>query len=145
MLMKGISEIITMVLILMIVVALIGLAYVWFSGMFTNLTGTTEASVDTTTTAMSTSFRIEMTRNVTPTNVSVTIRNIGNAPINVSRMSAYISDTNYPILSSSSLTTPVSTGSVVTFNVSCPGNIEPKGKRLRIITETGLEQAATIA
>ena len=91
--MKGVSEIIAIILILMIVIALAALAYTWFSGTFSSLTGTASTSVSQTTGAMASSFKIEAAKNMSATNNSVTIRNTGTTAIDLTKMSAYMSET----------------------------------------------------
>ena len=138
--MKGVSAIIAIILILLIVVALAALTYTWFTGIFASLTGTTQTSIDTTTTSMETSFRIETAKNVTSSVVTVIIRNIGTSTVNVDKMSAYVDDEKKDIedVSNSSL----DYGEISKFNVT--GATEPKGKKLKIVAEIGLEQTTTI-
>jgi flagellin-like protein len=138
--MKGVSAIIAIILILMIVIALAALAYTWFTGIFSSLTGTAETSVESTTTAMGTNFRIENAKNTSATNVTVNVRNVGTSTINVSKMTAYVNDEkkNIEDISDSSLTY----GETAIFNVTSVS--EPKGKKLKLVAETGFEQSTTI-
>ena len=139
--MKGVSAIIAIILILMIVVALAALAYTWFTGIFASLTGTAQTSVETTTTALGTNFRIESAKNVTPSVVTVTIRNVGTTTIDLTKLTAYVNDEKKDIENQASLGDLVY-GNTTTFNVT--GVTEPKGKKLKIVAETGLEQSTTI-
>jgi flagellin-like protein len=141
--MKGVSAIIAVILIVMIVVSLVGLTYTWFFGLFNSLADTTSASAETTKTSVGTIFKIESARNVTGIaccNVSTTIRNIGNPSINISRMTAYIDDEKKDIKGVTM--TALRGGFTTVFNVST--SIDPKGKKLKLITETGFEQTTTI-
>jgi len=139
--MKGVSEIIAIILILMIVVALAALAYTWFSGIFTSLTATTSNATTSTTNAMTTNFRIEVAKFLANNNVTVTIRCLGTTPLDLTLLSAYINDVPQNINGKSSLGT-ISYGNITTFNVT---NTTPaSGVRLRIIAASGLEQAITI-
>jgi len=90
--MKGVSSVIAIILILMIVIALSALAYTWFSGIFASLTSTAGTAVTTTTSAMTTQFRIEAARygGSVATGTNVTIRNTGTTNINGSLTVAYI-------------------------------------------------------
>jgi len=152
--MKGVSEIIAIILILMIVVALAALAYTWFSGIFTSLTTTTGNATSSASSAMTTNFRIEIAKNVTPGscyNATVTIRCLGNTPIDVTAMSAYVNDVTSKITNTTglmgNLPTALGYGSVATFYVT---NLTPTsgcnitGSRLRLIVASGLEQSITI-
>jgi flagellin-like protein len=154
MIMKGVSEIIAIILILMIVVALAALAYTWFSGIFSSLTATTSNATTSTTSAMTTNFRIEIAKNVTPGycyNATVTIRCLGNTPIDVTAMSAYINDVTSKITNTTggagNLNTALGYGGVATFYVT---NLTPvamcntTGSRLRLIVASGLEQSIII-
>jgi len=143
--MKGVSEIIAIILILMIVVALSALAYTWFSGIFTSLTTTTSNATTTTASAMSTNFRIEMAKNITGLatccNISVVIRCLGTTPIDLTKISAYVNDV--PATVPTGLPT-LNYSDTKTFNVTTTSAALGSGGRLRLIAATGLEQSATI-
>ena len=87
--MKGVSEIIAIVLILMIVIALAALAWTWFSGTLSTMLGTAGSSVSQTTNAMATQFAIE-TAVWNSKNVTVSIINTGTQTIDLSKLQAYI-------------------------------------------------------
>ncbi len=140
--MKGVSEIIAIILILMIVVALAALAYTWFSGIFSSLTATTSNATTSTASAMTTNFRIETAKNVTVAtccNYSVTLRCLGTTPLDLSKISAYVNDAPANVQGLTSLPTK-SYGEVWTFYI----NTTTSGTRLRIIAASGLEQSITI-
>jgi len=96
--MKGVSEVIAIILILMIVIALAALAYTWFSGIFTQLTGTAGQTIQQTTTTMGTQFAIEAAAcavGATPAcdvgdTITMTIRNTGQPTFDATRTSFYI-------------------------------------------------------
>jgi flagellin-like protein len=137
--MKGISEIITMVLIILIVVSLIGMLYIWTSGMFTSLSYTTQNRVDDTKNwAMD--FKIDVAKNLADGNVTVYVRNVGNSPLNASRMNAYVNDVLYPIADAP--TSALAQGGTATFNVT--GVPSPIGKRIKIMADNGLIKVTTI-
>jgi flagellin-like protein len=131
--MKGISEIITMVMIILIIVSLTGMLYIWVSGMFTDISSSAKNKVDNTKT-WAVDFKIGAAKNVTPTVVTVIIRNIGSAPMNVSRMNAYVDDTLYTI--SGAPTSALAEGGTATFNVT--GVTNPLGRRIKIMADNGL-------
>ena len=161
--MKGVSEIIAIIMILMIVVALSALAYTWFSGVFSSLTGGAQTSVETTTGAMGVNFRIETAKNITGLNstcclpgppgcpgcaynVTVTIRNLGQTPISVSQMAAYINDIPQKIWTNATngVLPTISYSQIATFNVSGGTTTDPYNQKLRLLTVSGLEQSITI-
>jgi FlaG/FlaF family flagellin (archaellin) len=141
--MKGVSEIITLVLIALIVVAMAGMAYMWFSGMLTTLTGDAQEKVDQSTNIMASNFRIEFANKVTDTVATVTILNLGSAPINVSKMSAYVNGERYQIDYQHATLGYLKYGNISTFNVT--GLSDPAGKRLRLVVESGVDQTTTIS
>jgi flagellin-like protein len=141
--MKGISEIIAIILILMIVIALAALAYTWFSGIFNQLTTTAGSSVTQTATAMGTQFKIENIRNTTPTSISATIRNLGTQAINLTNAGAYydgVPATSANITSSANPVNPSATSTVV-VNMSA---ILVCGKPLRLTVTTGASDSLTL-
>lgn len=88
--MKGVSEIIAIILILMIVIALAALAYTWFSGMFSTMTGSASSAVTSTTGEMATQFTIDSAKYVASGGYTdVTIRNTGTQNINASAGAGY--------------------------------------------------------
>jgi archaeal type IV pilus assembly protein PilA len=140
--MKGISEIIAIILILMIVIALAALAYTWFSGIFNQMTTNAGTSVTQSTNTMGTAFKIENIRNVTPTNISVTIRNLGTQSISLTNAGAYydgVPATNTNISASSVTVAPsaTSTISIGMTSITC-------GKSLMLTVTTGASDSATL-
>jgi flagellin-like protein len=96
--MKGVSEVIAIILILMIVIALAALAYTWFSGIFTQLTGTAGQTIQSTTTTMGTQFSLEAAAcavGATPACdaldvISMSIRNTGQPIFDATKTTFYI-------------------------------------------------------
>ena len=146
--MKGVSEIIAVILIVMIVVSLAALAYTWFSTIFSSLTTTTSNATTTTSSAMTTSFKIEIARNITGAttccNISVTLRSVGTAPLDLTKISAYINNMPSTIPGQSSLPTNLGYGSISTFNVSTTSSVLTPSSTLRIIAANGMDQTITI-
>ena len=93
--MKGVSEVIAIILILMIVIALSALAYTWFSGIFASMTASAGTAVTTTTQAMQTQFNLESAGNTSTNAIRFIIRNTGTQPFNCSdtKISVYIDGT----------------------------------------------------
>ncbi len=143
--MKGVSAIIAIILIIMIVVALAALAYPWIVEMFGILVGTTKSSTDTSTNVMGTEFKIEVAKNITGLsnccNVSVTIKNIGTSIIGLTKIAAYVDYEKQTIYNQINLGN-LASDNVVTFNISA--NEDPKGKKLKIVTNIGIEKTTTI-
>jgi len=96
--MKGVSEVIAIILILMIVIALAALAYTWFSGIFTQLTGTAGQTIQQTATTMGTQFVLEAAAcsvGATPAcdvgdTITFTLRNTGQPTFDATKTSVYI-------------------------------------------------------
>ena len=139
--MKGVSEIIAIVLILMIVIALAALAYTWFSGTFSQLTGTASTSITQTTGAIASSFKIEAAKNVSATNVSTTIRNTGTQAIDLTKMSAYVNETFSTI--NNGATGSLAVGGTATMYVTVTGfacnNV------LKLTSSSGFSDSKTIS
>ena len=137
--MKGFSEIITMVLIILIVVSLIGILYVWISGMFTDIASIAKNKAGDTE-KWSADFDIMSARNVTQNTVTIIIRNVGESAIDASRMNAYVDGELYQ---KSGLTADILLGGdTATFNIS--GVFSPYGKLLRVVDENGVGKSTTI-
>ncbi len=83
--MRGVSEVIAIILILMITISLAGLAYMFMSTTMSDVTSSAGSTVDITTSSMLTSFTIE-SMDV----VKVYVRNTGQNPL--SSMSVYVND-----------------------------------------------------
>ena len=122
----------------MIVIALAALAYTWFSGTFSSLTGTASTSVSQTTGAMTTNFEIESAKNTSATTVSVTVRNVGAQTIDLSLLRAYVSELPYATTASGTLATSV----VQNFNVNNVPN--PCGQILKLTVGGGYTQTVLI-
>jgi len=139
--MKGIESIIAIILILMIVIALAALAYTWFSGVFANLTNTASNATMTTASAMQANFVIENARN-SSTTVYFSIRNIGTATIDLTKVTAYVDDVPYTL--GGGCTGTLKYGEHTASECSISGVSNPKGKILKLAIAQGLEQRAVI-
>lgn len=140
--MKGISAVISVVLILMITVALASMAYVWFTTVFRTITTGTEEAAAGGITAMATKFTIESAYNTstTPNIVNVSIRNTGTKDIKTGTIAAYVNGVSSTVSNPSPATlTPGMPGSfaVTVTPVPCNGV-------LKVTEATGYEAYATI-
>jgi len=147
--MKGVSEVIAIILILMIVIALSALAYTWFSGIFASMTQSAGTAVTTTTSAMATQFRIESVRygGTVGTGTNVTIRNTGTQNINGSLVMVYIAGQVAPYQGISTGTSNIGQyGSAVIYNVSNSTAYSGVacGSVLTVTIGTGLTDSRTI-
>jgi archaellum component FlaF (FlaF/FlaG flagellin family) len=138
--MKGISEIITIVLIMFIAILLAGMAYAWFSGVFGDFKGGAESTADTAKNALGTDFQIVSARNVTANVIAVMIRNIGESPINASKLGAYLNGAMLRNDAPSYLLLRQGDAALINFSNAN----SPFGKRLTLVTDTGLEIGTTI-
>lgn len=144
--MKGQEEIITLVLLIMIVVALVALAYTWFSGVFSQLMQAASIAVTRTGNVMSTQFKLESAAYVPGDQIYVTIRNIGTQNFDATKTSFYVNE----ILSDSTLPDcphcsciELSKGCIASYNITYSGSLPAKSK-LKATIETGLEDTKDI-
>ena len=89
--MKGISAIIAVVLILLITVALAAAGYMFFSTTFSSITQSAGQSISATTAKFNILYSIEAAR-FANNNLTFTVRNIGQVPINISNVAVYVDD-----------------------------------------------------
>jgi len=143
---KGISDIIEIILVLMIVIAMVALSYTWFSGLFGDIMRTVAAAITRSATVMSIQFKVEAARfNITSGRVDAVIRNTGSQSFNASaeKLAAYIEETNSAIdevdISSPYILTG---GGLVRMVIS--NNTESCNKNLRLTIETGLSDSRSI-
>jgi len=120
--MKGISALISVILLLMIVTVLAGLAYVWFTNIFQLLSSSAEQSATGASQTLATQFRIEVAKNITGLpagtyKVKTTIRNTGTQNIDMTKIAGFIDDEIKTVELGPSVTTLVP-GNITTFNVT---------------------------
>jgi len=139
--MKGISDVIAEILILMIVVALAALGWTWFSGIFADLTDTAETSVTQTVSGMAQSFVIENAFcDTTTPELHFTLRNTGSDDIDDDRVVAYVQGSRLTV------GVPgfdIRSGFVGDFNSSYDCSVDV-GYALEITIETGLSKTKII-
>ena len=139
--MKGVSDVIAEILILMIVTALAALAWTWFSGIFSNLASTAETSVTQTVTGMAQNFVLENAWcEVTTPELQFTIRNTGTNPIDDDIVAAYVNGKRKDVTPPGADILP-GEGGDFTSSYDCTGDV---GETLSITIQTGLSKTRTI-
>jgi FlaG/FlaF family flagellin (archaellin) len=139
--MKGVSDVIAEVLILMIVTALAALAWTWLSGIFSILTATAETSVMQTVTGMAQNFVLENAWcELTTPELQFTIRNTGTNPIDDDVVAAYVNAQRKDVTPPGTDISPEEDGDF-TSSYDCTGDI---GETLTITIQTGLSKTRRI-
>ncbi len=90
---KGISAVVAVIMLLMITVALVGMAYVWLSSAFTGVTKTTGEAIEKRTETIITNFVINGAWNETiggVTYINISLQNIGTTEIPIESMSVMV-------------------------------------------------------
>jgi flagellin-like protein len=142
--MKGVSEVIAIILILMIVIALAALAYTFFSDTMGQITGQASTSVTQTSDAMATSFMIEAARNSTigaTAVVNATLRNTGSQSVDLSKLTVYVNDA-YVALTSGNTGTMAS-GATANIGMTVSGYT--CNSILKVTGTTGFTQSKVIS
>ncbi len=121
--MRGVSEVIAIILILMITISLAGLAYMFMSTTMSDVTSSAGSTVDTTTSSMLTSFTIE-SMDV----AKVYVRNTGQNAL--TSLSVYINDEP----ATYNVTTPIAAGSVGTITIY---SFIPDGATVKVTSPSG--------
>jgi flagellin-like protein len=89
--MKGVSEIIAIILILMITISLAALAYTWFSGIFSEIMDAAGSLLTSSSKTMATQFKVDNALYVASDNIIyASIRNTGNQNFDASKTLFYI-------------------------------------------------------
>jgi hypothetical protein len=128
--MKAVSEIIAIILILMITIAIAGIAYTFMSTTMASTTAAASSAIDTTTTGMATSFVIDSIDVA-----KVYVRNTGQTAI--SDLSAYINDMPAHYNFAQSQITPGQVGTITIYDF-----IE-EGDTIKVISSNGLSASKT--
>ena len=149
--MKGVSEVIAIILILMIVIALAALAYTWFSGIFGTMTQTAGQNIQQTSQQMNAQFALESAKCSVlgcagVDCVKVVIRNTGATTITMNKVTAYIAGVKFT--ATNPLPATITNGATGTFDVTlanlCTGATNAVGKTFKAVIDTGLEQTRTV-
>jgi FlaG/FlaF family flagellin (archaellin) len=139
--MRGVSAIISIILIVMIVVALGGMTYTWFRGMVGSLSESAENATSTATNTLGMRAELEAVKYYSANKVNATIRNSGTVNINKSKIGAFVDGKYCPVYTpNSGILSPgaVETFSITNTTAACPNKV------LKITVESGLESYRTI-
>ncbi len=121
--MRGVSEVIAIILILMITISLAGLSYIFMSTTMGDVTSSAGSTVDTTTSSMLTSFTIE-SMDV----AKVYIRNTGQNAL--TSLSIYVDSEPAAF----NVTTPITPGSIGTITIY---SFIPDGAAVKVVSPSG--------
>lgn len=140
--MKGVSAIISIVLLVMISVSLAGLAWIWFFGITNALQNSAVNATETATNRMGMAARIETAKFYPVTWVNATIRNTGTVDIDLSKLGIFIDGYLSTVYAPN--TSKLAPGSIVTINIT---NTTPAcaDKVLRITFPNGVDDYRTIS
>jgi flagellin-like protein len=139
--MKGISAIISVILLVMISISLAGLAWVWFFNISNTLTTSATNETQAATNKLGMKAKIEVAQFYSANWVNATIRNIGTVNIDIAKLGIFVDG----VLSTYNPNTGIlAPGSTITINIT---NATPActGKVLEISFENGFEDYETIA
>ena len=141
--MKGVSEIISIILIVMIVVSLAGVTWTWYNGIVTTVTEANTNATSTATSALGTQMRIEAARyDSVKRLVNVTMRNIGTVDIDLSKLGTYVDGSFCATYTpNTGRLTPGDTRSIGITNTTAAC----KNKVVKITLDSGFEDYRTIS
>lgn len=140
--MKGISAIISIILLVMISVSLAGMAWLWFYGITNTLSQSATSATETATTKMGMQGRIEVARFYPNTWVNTTIRNTGTVDIDLSKLGIFIDGIQSTTYAPNTGT--ISPGATATINVTNT-TAACTDKTLKITFPNNLEDYITIS
>jgi flagellin-like protein len=83
--MKGITPVIAIVLLLLITVAMVGFAFVWFQSTWTDLSASTGEAITSQSEAMMKTVRIDAV-----SSTSISVRNMGSKDIAAGELAVYV-------------------------------------------------------
>jgi flagellin-like protein len=133
--MKGITPVIAVILLLLITVAMVGFAFIWFSRVTTMTTSATQANIENTMTMQAKRVAIE---NIQKSNTAITVRNIGSQNIGAADLAIYVSGAITPCAGGwvPASITPGQT-STCTLGVSC----DPSGKTVKVTAPGNFDES----
>lgn len=140
--MKGISDIIAIILILLITVSLAALAYLWFTGILTDILGIAGNQTEQGAKTIGTKFAIDATVGYPIENkVGVVIRNTGTVNLDLQKLATYVNNMLYT--GNQGLGDTLSPGAFTPFNITnVPGG--GCGLPLKVTAETGATDTLSI-
>jgi flagellin-like protein len=140
--MKGVSDIIAIILILLITVSLAALAYLWFTGILQDMLGIAGNQTQHVGDTLGTKFKIDAAVGYqTESKVGVVVRNTGTVNLDLQKLATYVNNTLYT--GREGLGASLAPGEFVSFNITSV----PSGgcsSTLKITVETGAEDTLTI-
>lgn len=146
--MKGQEEVLSIIMLVMIALAVVSLAYMWITGMFSSLADTISNAIKQTTSSMATQFRLENAVYDPVLNESyVTIRNVGTQDFDATRTAFYVNEISQtpeipscPNCDCNSL----SKGCIASYEILNVVGTVSEGSTLRITIETGAQDSRKI-
>ena len=147
--MKGVSEIIAIILILMITISLAALAYTWFSGIFSEIMDAAGSLLTRSSKTMATQFKVDNALYVASDNIIyASIRNTGNQNFDASKTLFYIRGIPgefSTITCSGCNCNDLAGGCVVDFEIpDAPFGTISEGDKLKVTIITGLQNTREI-
>lgn len=148
--MKGVTEIIAIILILMITIALAALAYTWFSGIFSDVMDAAASLLSRSSKNMATQFKLENANYVASDNIIyASIRNTGNQNFDASKTLFYIRGISgeFSVIACSTgcNCNALASGCTADFEVSgTPFGSISEGDKLKVTIITGLQSTREI-
>ena len=141
--MKCVSDIIAIILILLITISLAGLAYLWFTGIFKEITGGVGNQTELQRRAMATKFNIETAIGYPAEDkVGLVIRNQGSVGLDMQNLATYVDNILYTGREGLSIST-LSSGAYIQFNITGVTS-DICTLPLRITADVGTEDTLTI-
>ena len=141
--MKGLSAIISIILLVMISVSLAGLAWLWFFQISNLLKNTATNATETVTTKLGMQFRLEAAKFYSPNYVNATIRNIGTVDINLATLGIFIDNSLHTTAAYIPNTGKIIPGETTTIKIT-NNTAACSSKILKITIESGTEDYKTI-
>ena len=147
--MKGVSEIIAIIMILMITISLAALAYTWFSGIFSQIMDAAASLLTRSSKNMATQFKVDNAFYVASANtIYVSIRNTGNQNFDASKTLFYIKGvpgSGTITCSAGCICNDLAAGCVADFVIpDTPFGTITEGDKIKVTIVTGLQNTREI-
>lgn len=148
--MKGVTEVVAIILILMITIALAALAYAWFSGIFSDIMGAAASSLSRSSKSMATQFKVDNVLYVVSDNMLyVSIRNTGDQNFNATKSTFYIrgipGEFSVIACSTGCNCNDLAGGCTADFNIpDAPFASITSGEKMKVTIETSLQSEREI-
>ena len=135
---RGLSPVVSVLLLILIAVAAAVIIYSWFSGAASkNPTNTPQLyeriKIEAVNVNMAGSTKY----------INVTIRNIGSSSVNISSVYIISASTNQVVCENTGLNFNISVGSVGTANVTCTSPLTPGTYTAKVVTKSGITASYT--